>query len=96
MITEASPRTGPYKRMIETGRDLHLLHVLMAPRLFFVAGGSEDPPGRWQALNHLVAVNKLLGYDHRVGLSHRPDHTITPEANEQICRFFEVFLKGDR
>ena len=47
--------------MIEDGRDLHELHALMAPRPFLVSGGSEDPPERWKALNHAVAVNKLLG-----------------------------------
>jgi hypothetical protein len=26
-------------------------------------------------------------------MSNRPDHKISPEANEQICRFFERFLK---
>ena len=26
------------------------------------SGGTEDPPRNWQALNHLVAVNKLLGH----------------------------------
>jgi dienelactone hydrolase len=39
-----NPRTGAYKQMIEGGRDLHELHALIAPRPFFVSGGSEDPP----------------------------------------------------
>jgi len=26
-------------------------------------------------------------------MSSRPAHTITPDANEQICLFFEYFLK---
>ncbi len=30
---DANPRTGPYRRLIEAGRDLHELHALMAPRL---------------------------------------------------------------
>jgi hypothetical protein len=64
----------------------------LAPRPLFVAGGSEDPPSRWQALNHLVAVNALLGSKRRVGMSNRPDHMISPEANEQICLFFQRFL----
>ena len=40
-----------------------------------------------------MAVNRLLGYDNRVGMSGRPAHTITTEANEQICLFFEYFLR---
>ncbi len=93
---ENNPRTGPYKRMIETGRDLHELHALIAPRPFFIAGGSEDTPARWKALNHLVALNSLLGHDHRVGMSNRPDHKISPEANAQICDFFAYFLNRKR
>ena len=58
----------------------------------FVSGGSEDQPERWKALNHIVAVNRLLGFENRVGLSSRPEHKISPEANEQICLFFACFL----
>ena len=47
--------------MIAEGRDLHELHALMAPRPFLVSGGSEDQPERWKALNHAIAVNRLLG-----------------------------------
>jgi len=93
ILTEAHPRVGPYKVMKERGDDLHELHALIAPRPFFVAGGSEDPPERWKALNHIVALNRLLGHANRVGLSSRPEHKISPEANEQICLFFEHFLK---
>jgi dienelactone hydrolase len=93
VLRPESPRTGPYKVMIERGMDLHELHALIAPRPFFVAAGSEDPPSRWKALNHLVAVNRLLGYEHRVGMANRPTHKITPEANELVCLFFEHFLK---
>ncbi len=91
--SDARPRTGPYKTMIETGRDLHELHALTAPRPFLVSGGAEDPPQRWQALNHSVAVNKLLGYANRVAMTNRPTHDPTPESNEQLCAFFEHFLK---
>lgn len=87
-----NPRTGPYKRMIETGRDLHELHALIAPRPFLVSGGSEDPPERWRALNHAVAVNQLLGFTNRVGMSNRPTHDPTPESNAQLVAFFEHFL----
>lgn len=88
-----NPRTGPYQRMIATGRDLHELHALIAPRPFFVSGGSEDPPGRWIALNHAVAVNELLGFTNRVGMSSRPAHDPTPESNARLVAFFEHFLK---
>ena len=92
--TDDNPRTGPYKWLTEHGHDLVELHALMAPRPFFVSGGSEDPPERWKALNHSVAVNVLLGYRHRVGMANRPTHGPDPEAFEQICLFFEYFLKG--
>ena len=90
----SNPRTGPYQTMIESGRDLHELHALMAPRPFLVSGGAEDPPKRWQALNHAVAVNKLLGSTNRVAMTNRPTHDPTPESNEQLCLFFEHFLKS--
>lgn len=93
VVRPDSPRTGSYKIMIERGMDLHELQALIAPRPFFVAGGSEDPPSRWRALNHGVAVNRLLGYENRVGMANRPAHSITPEANELVCLFFEHFLK---
>ena len=90
---EKNPRTGPYKTMIEKGMDLHELHALMAPRPFLVSGGSEDQPERWKALNHAIAVNKLLGCDNRVAMTNRKDHDPNPESNEQLCLFFEYFLK---
>lgn len=92
VISEANPRTGPYKRMVETGRDLHELHALMAPRPFLVSGGAEDPPKRWQALNHAVEVNRLLGHADRVAMTNRPTHNPTAESNAQIYAFFERFL----
>lgn len=91
--TENNPRTGPYKRLFEAGHDLHELHALMAPRPFLVSGGSEDPPERWKALNHSIAVNRLLGYENRVAMTNRPAHSPTEESNEQIYLFFEHFLK---
>ncbi|MDY0170120.1 MAG: hypothetical protein RBS80_26485 [Thermoguttaceae bacterium] len=87
------PRTGAYKQMIAEGYDLHELHALMAPRPFHVSGGSEDPPKRWQALNHTVAVNRLLGYTNRVAMTNRPGHGPTPESNEQMYLFFAWFLQ---
>jgi dienelactone hydrolase len=91
--SESNPRTGPYKKLLEQRHDLHELHALMAPRPFLVSGGSEDPPQRWEALNHTVAVNKLLGFSDRVAMTNRKGHTPTPESNEQIYLFFEHFLK---
>ena len=94
VITPDSPRTGAYKTLVETGHELHELHALMAPRPFLVSGGSEDPPERWVALNHAVAVNKLLGHENRVAMTNRPTHDPTPESNEVIYLFFEYFLKA--
>jgi len=91
--SDTRPRTGPYKTMIEAGRDLHELHALMAPRPFLVSGGAEDPPKRWQALNHTIAVNDLLGYKGRVAMTNRDTHDPTPQSNQQLYAFFEHFLK---
>jgi hypothetical protein len=93
---DGNPRTGAYKRLIEDRRDLHELHALMAPRPFLVSGGSEDPSARWKALNHAVAVNKLLGYENRVAMTNRPGHGPTKESNEQMYLFLEHFLKEGR
>jgi hypothetical protein len=89
-----NPRTGAYKVMRERGMDLHELHALIAPRPFFVSGGAEDPPARWVALNHAVAVNRFLGFRDRVGMSNRATHDPTPESNAQIVAFFTHFLRG--
>jgi dienelactone hydrolase len=93
---EKNPRTGPYKQMMADGRDLHELHALMAPRPFFVSGGSEDHAERWKALNHTVAVNKLLGFENRVGMTLRPAHRPTEESNEALYTFFEWALKSGK
>jgi len=94
VISPDRPRTGAYKQLVDDGRDLHELHSLMAPRPFLVSGGSEDPPERWRALNHSVAVNKLLGYDDRVAMTNRPAHGPTAESNDQIYTFFEWALRA--
>jgi hypothetical protein len=91
--TEANPRTGAYKRLVEGGHDLHELLALMAPRPFLVSGGAEDGPERWKALNHAVAVNDLLGAKNRVAMTNRKGHAPTDESNEQIDLFFEHALK---
>jgi hypothetical protein len=93
VLSERFPRVGAYRQLVEAGRNLHELHALIAPRPFFVAGGSEDQAERWKALNHAVAVNALLGLTERVGMANRPTHAITPEASEQIALFFLHFLR---
>jgi dienelactone hydrolase len=92
--TAQNPRTGAYERLIESGYDLHELHVLMAPRPFLVSGGAEDGPERWKALYHSIQVNELLGQKYRVAMTNRPQHSPDRESNAQIYRFFEMFLKG--
>jgi dienelactone hydrolase len=93
--SEDNPRTGPYEMLVEKNRDLHELHALMAPRPFLVSGGAEDRPSRWKALNHTVAVNRLLGFENRVAMTNREGHSPTEESNEQLYLFFEYFLKPD-
>jgi hypothetical protein len=90
--TEGQPRTGAYQALVESGHDLVELHALMAPRPFLVSGGTADLPERWPALNHTIAVNKLLGYADRVAMTARDGHTPTQAANEQVYRFFEWCL----
>ena len=48
---------------------------------------------RWPALNHAIAVNRLLGFENRVAMTNRPGHAPTPESNQALCLFFEYFLK---
>ncbi len=95
LITSENPARGLYPRLRTEGRDLHELHSLMAPRPFLVSGGSEDPPSRWQALNHSIEVNRILGYENRVAMTNRPDHSPNADSNEVIYAFFEHFLKGE-
>lgn len=84
---------GLYLKLRESHFDLHELHALMAPRPFLVSGGSSDPIERWIPLNHTRAVNKLLGYTHRVAMSNRSEHSPNPQSNEKVYSFFEWFLK---
>src|SRR5262245_4576239 len=88
-----NPRTGLYKKLVDAGDDLIELHALMAPRPVLVSGGTEDPPRNWQALNHLVAVNKLLGQKQRVAMTARAGHIPTPEALELELAFREHWLQ---
>jgi dienelactone hydrolase len=90
--TADNPRTGAYQRIVADGHDLVEVMALMAPRPFLVSGGSEDPIERWLALNQIVAVNTLLGYKNRVGMTTRPDHRSTDKDKEVMYAFFEHFL----
>lgn len=91
--SKTNPRTGLYKELIEAGEDLVDLHALMAPRPVMVGGGVQDPPRNWIALNHLVAVNDVLGHKNRVALTSRATHIPTPAALTQELDFLEYFLK---
>ncbi len=91
--SETNPRTGLYRDLVDAGEDLVDLHALMAPRPVMVSGGVQDPPRNWQALNHLVAVNALLGHKNRAFLTARKTHVPTPEALELELTFLEYFLK---
>ncbi len=93
LITEENPAFGLYPKLTAEGRDLHELHALMAPRPFLVSAGSEDPSSRWIALNHTIAVNRLLGYSDRVAMTNRPDHSPNDSSNEVIYSFFQHFLR---
>ena len=93
LITPDNPRTGAYRALVQGHHDLPELQALMAPRPMLVSGGSEDTPERWKALNHLRAVNHLLGYEDRVGMTNRKAHPPTEESNAVIYAFFEYWLK---
>jgi len=92
--TPEKPRTGLYKTLYENNsREMLELHALMAGRPMLDSGGSEDPPRNWRALNHLIAVNKLLGKENMAAMTNRPMHRPTPEAAAVIYAFFEHHLK---
>jgi hypothetical protein len=91
--SETNPRTGLYKRMTESHEDLVDLHALMAPRPILVSGGTEDPPRNWQPLQHLIAVNQLLGHEGRVAMTARKTHVPTAEALQVELAFLEYWLK---
>ncbi|MGE3776498.1 MAG: dienelactone hydrolase family protein [Pirellulaceae bacterium] len=91
--SDTNPRTGLYRQMVEADEDLVDLHALAAPRPILVSGGTEDPPRNWMALNHLIAVNELLGYSQRVALTARKTHVPTAAALEQELAFLSYWLK---
>jgi hypothetical protein len=82
-------------KMIEQGRDLHELHALIAPRPFLVSGGAEDQPSRWMALNHALAVNRLLGFTNRVAMTSRKEHSPDEASNARLYAFFQHFLQDE-
>ncbi|MGO3653051.1 MAG: alpha/beta hydrolase family protein [Sphingobacterium sp.] len=84
---------GLYPTLLEEGYDLHELHALMAPRPFLVSGGSSDPEERWVPLNHTIQVNALLGYENRVAMTNREEHSPNKESNQQAVDFLNYFLK---
>ena len=92
VITPDNPAQGLYPELVAEGRNLHELHALMAARPFLVSGGSEDPPERWQALNHSVEVNRLLGFSDRVAMTNRREHAPNADSNEVIYEFFAEHL----
>ena len=92
--TADNPARGLYPALLKAGRDLHELHALMAPRPFLVSGGSEDPPRRWEALNHSIAVNDLLGAKNRVAMTNRPGHSPNEQSNNILYNFLENVLKA--
>lgn len=83
---------GAYPLLRKEGLDLVELHALMAPRPFLVSGGYSDGTDRWTALNHSIAVNRLLGFENRVAMSNRKDHDPNVESNDIIYEFFEWYL----
>ena len=91
--SEGQARTGAYKKLVDGGHDLVELHALMAPRPFLVSGGTADMPERWPALNHAIAVNRLLGFENRVAMTNRQEHGPSEIDNQQVYRFFEWWLK---
>lgn len=91
--SETNPRTGLYKELVDAGDDLADFHALIAPRPVLVSGGTEDPPRNWVALNHLVAVDTMLGHKNRVALTARKTHIPTPEALELELAWLEYWLK---
>ena len=48
---------------------------------------------RTREVHHSIAVNRLLGFEHRVAMTNRPDHSPNEASNEVIYAFFEYFLK---
>jgi hypothetical protein len=93
LITAQSPRTGPYKTMMEQGRSLSEFQMLMAPRPFLVSGGSEDFPSRWTDLNRVREAYTVQKVPALAGMHNRPLHEPTEESNALAYRFMVWALK---
>ena len=89
MVTAENPAFGVYPQLTAEGHDLHELHALVAPRPFMVSGGSEDPPSRWEVLNHTVELNRLLGYENRIAMTNREFQEMDGLSAEAIYAFVE-------
>jgi hypothetical protein len=50
------------------------------------------PSRRWEALNHTIEINRILGHKNRVAMTNRPDHLPSEDSNDVIYSFFEHFL----
>ncbi|MHC4508094.1 MAG: sulfatase-like hydrolase/transferase [Planctomycetota bacterium] len=75
-----------------SSHSLQQVHALMAPRPFLLIG---DVPGRsrgWSVLNPAVAVNRMLGYQHRVAKANSKRRNLARTANEPIYRFLQWWL----
>lgn len=92
LVTKENPAYGTYPALRTAEHDLHELQSLMAPRPFLVSGGEEDPPSRWEALNHIRDVYDLYGVDNGVGMTNRPEHAPNADSNAVIYGFFEQVL----
>jgi len=83
-------------RIIETksscSHSPHALYHGVTPRASASRSTAEYQPQHWQALNHAIAVNDLLGYENRVAVTNRDTHAPTPESNAQLSAFFEFCL----
>jgi hypothetical protein len=60
-----------------------------------VSGGAEDQPSCWVALNHSIAVNRLLGFTNRVAMTNRKEHSPDEESNARLYAFFQHFLQDE-
>ncbi|MBX3731940.1 MAG: DUF1593 domain-containing protein [Verrucomicrobiae bacterium] len=94
LVSSGNPRTGAYRELVAAGHDLHEVLALTAPRPLLVSGGSEDPPQRWQTLNHLRDVHAVLGVTDRVAMTHRAAHDPDADSNAAVVAFLVRFL-GD-
>jgi hypothetical protein len=85
-----SPPLGGIDKATSSGRG-----CLLAPRPFLIIG---DVPGISQerhVLDLAVAVNRLLGFQHRVGVTGSQRRGFVRTNDEIICRFFQWWLQEE-